>query len=425
MEVTKSSLADGGRGTEELELTPRPVLPWEAEHTHHEHGDLALVDEPLFSSPHTLNPTTYVSGLGPHASAHPHAQAAVVPGTGEGTTSTVMRYVFIDGDGQIQEAREVTDDMSVVSGEAQGPPPAVHETPPLHQTEAQIEQTFDTAELGMGAKGAVAPLDSTFDLHLAVSGPASECKACRGGHVQHTCGIKGKHVQHKAKKLRPPAAPESAAVKVKSEPPKFKVEGAKVSHRSSERLSVGSETPAPTLLVSVGVKRETTPKKAASSFGERTAPSASGPVGTSKLSSHTSQQSPQMALATETSPSTPPAPAPTPEPPSPKPLPCCTYECCPNPLHTSGGWKRVTPETRAGGRDWTIYYGRLFCNACFTQYATTGSMTRKGRPPQENPYLAGGPMQIPTEKPRRERHERVHAGGMALRAIKETNRLDL
>jgi len=34
-------------------------------------------------------------------------------------------------------------------------------------------------------------------------------------------------------------------------------------------------------------------------------------------------------------------------------------------------------------------------------------------------------MQIPTEKPRVERHERVHAGGMALRAIKETNRLDL
>mmetsp|Transcript_30247 Transcript_30247/g.97286 ORF Transcript_30247/g.97286 Transcript_30247/m.97286 type:complete len:345 (-) Transcript_30247:160-1194(-) len=58
----------------------------------------------------------------------------------------------------------------------------------------------------------------------------------------------------------------------------------------------------------------------------------------------------------------------------------CTYEFCPNPTHTSGGsWKFVTAETRAGNRDWTQYIGRLFCNACFTQFATKGAMERLGR----------------------------------------------
>jgi hypothetical protein len=51
----------------------------------------------------------------------------------------------------------------------------------------------------------------------------------------------------------------------------------------------------------------------------------------------------------------------------PKPVNKCTYECCPNPYHTSGGWKLVSAETKAGGRDWRPYIGRLFCNACFTQ----------------------------------------------------------
>jgi hypothetical protein len=51
----------------------------------------------------------------------------------------------------------------------------------------------------------------------------------------------------------------------------------------------------------------------------------------------------------------------------PKPVNKCTYEYCPNPYHTSGGWKWVTAETKAGGRDWRPYIGRLFCNACFTQ----------------------------------------------------------
>lgn len=30
----------------------------------------------------------------------------------------------------------------------------------------------------------------------------------------------------------------------------------------------------------------------------------------------------------------------------------CTFEKCLNPYHTSGSWKMVTEETRAGGRDW-------------------------------------------------------------------------
>jgi len=58
----------------------------------------------------------------------------------------------------------------------------------------------------------------------------------------------------------------------------------------------------------------------------------------------------------------------------------CTYETCKNPTHTSGGsWKYVTVDTRAGGKDWSQFVGRVFCNACFTQYATKGIMERPGR----------------------------------------------
>lgn len=58
----------------------------------------------------------------------------------------------------------------------------------------------------------------------------------------------------------------------------------------------------------------------------------------------------------------------------------CSYEHCPNPNHSSGGgFKVVTGETKAGARDWSVYSGRVFCNACFTQYATRGTLQRPGR----------------------------------------------
>jgi hypothetical protein len=58
----------------------------------------------------------------------------------------------------------------------------------------------------------------------------------------------------------------------------------------------------------------------------------------------------------------------------------CSYESCPNPHHSSGGgFKVVTSETKAGNRDWSAYAGRVFCNACFTQYATRGTFQRPGR----------------------------------------------
>jgi hypothetical protein len=58
----------------------------------------------------------------------------------------------------------------------------------------------------------------------------------------------------------------------------------------------------------------------------------------------------------------------------------CSYEHCPNPHHSSGGgFKVVTAETKAGNRCWAEYRGRVFCNACFTQFATRGTFQRPGR----------------------------------------------
>jgi len=64
----------------------------------------------------------------------------------------------------------------------------------------------------------------------------------------------------------------------------------------------------------------------------------------------------------------------------------CSYQHCPNPRHTSGGsWKFVSSETRAGNKDWSQFLGRLFCNACFTQYATKGVLERLTRQSQAPP----------------------------------------
>mmetsp|Transcript_17752 Transcript_17752/g.44711 ORF Transcript_17752/g.44711 Transcript_17752/m.44711 type:complete len:474 (-) Transcript_17752:275-1696(-) len=424
----------GGAGeAEELELTPRPILPWEAEHTHQEHvGDLTLVDvgEPLFSAQSSYVSTAGRGGDGNYAYAHAPA-TPVCAGAGEGSTPA-MRYVFIDGDGQIQEAP---------GAEAPGGVPAVH-APPLPQpSEERIERTVDTAELEMVARGAaaIAPdsksgVDRPGAAAAVFSAAAKECKACRGHHTSHTCGLKGKSVQQQAGKLRPAAATASAAIKVKGETTKLKADFAK-SPPKRDSSSAWSGASAPSMSASAGAKRDSPPKKAVASTAERAAPSAAGSASASKTppkkapastaemdvsfaaGSASASKTPhkRASSAERAAPSAPasisgkhgrtpehppkktlkpaslvqeteapsptlPAPPPTPEPPSPKPLPCCTYECCPNPLHTSGGWKRVTPETRAGGQDWTMYYGRLFCNACFTQYATTGSMARKGRP---------------------------------------------
>mmetsp|Transcript_42785 Transcript_42785/g.100574 ORF Transcript_42785/g.100574 Transcript_42785/m.100574 type:complete len:474 (+) Transcript_42785:210-1631(+) len=58
----------------------------------------------------------------------------------------------------------------------------------------------------------------------------------------------------------------------------------------------------------------------------------------------------------------------------------CSYELCPNPTHSSGGgFKIVTQDTKAGHRSWAKFVGRVFCNACFTQYATRGTFDRPGR----------------------------------------------
>eukprot|EP00282_Hemiselmis_andersenii_P031988 CAMPEP_0169456898 /NCGR_PEP_ID=MMETSP1042-20121227/16594_1 /TAXON_ID=464988 /ORGANISM="Hemiselmis andersenii, Strain CCMP1180" /LENGTH=343 /DNA_ID=CAMNT_0009569143 /DNA_START=39 /DNA_END=1067 /DNA_ORIENTATION=- len=78
----------------------------------------------------------------------------------------------------------------------------------------------------------------------------------------------------------------------------------------------------------------------------------------------------------------------------------CSYELCTNPTHTSGGsWKLVSADTRAGGQDWTMYIGRLFCNACFTQHATKGSMLRLGKQPPPGAHTAAPPAAAATQPP--------------------------
>lgn len=57
----------------------------------------------------------------------------------------------------------------------------------------------------------------------------------------------------------------------------------------------------------------------------------------------------------------------------------CAYELCPYPAHSSGNWKIVQPSTCAGGRDWSMFVGKMFCHACWTQYRTKGTLERLGR----------------------------------------------
>ena len=62
----------------------------------------------------------------------------------------------------------------------------------------------------------------------------------------------------------------------------------------------------------------------------------------------------------------------------------CSYDRCAMPSHSGRGdgehgWKIVTAQTRAGNQDWSGLIGRVFCNACFMQYATRGTLVRPGR----------------------------------------------
>jgi hypothetical protein len=62
----------------------------------------------------------------------------------------------------------------------------------------------------------------------------------------------------------------------------------------------------------------------------------------------------------------------------------CSYLKCAMPTHSGRGdgehgWKIVTSQTRAGNQDWGRLIGRVFCNACFMQFATRGTLVRPGR----------------------------------------------
>jgi len=62
----------------------------------------------------------------------------------------------------------------------------------------------------------------------------------------------------------------------------------------------------------------------------------------------------------------------------------CSYSQCAMPAHSGRGdgehgWKIVTGQTRAGNQDWGRLTGRVFCNACFMQFATRGTLKRPGR----------------------------------------------
>lgn len=64
-----------------------------------------------------------------------------------------------------------------------------------------------------------------------------------------------------------------------------------------------------------------------------------------------------------------------------KPHKQCAYECCPSPLH-SNKWRVVTPDTTAGGRDWTSLMGKTLCDSCYSTFRKHGTFIRSVRTPE-------------------------------------------
>ncbi|KAJ1488058.1 hypothetical protein T484DRAFT_1784529, partial [Baffinella frigidus] len=69
----------------------------------------------------------------------------------------------------------------------------------------------------------------------------------------------------------------------------------------------------------------------------------------------------------------------------------CAYECCPSRGGPSRGsararekdkWRVVTPDTTAGGRDWTALAGKTLCDSCYSTFRKHGTLVRSVRTPE-------------------------------------------
>lgn len=190
------------------------------------------------------------------------------------------------------------------------------------------------------------------------------CRACsHGSHTPHTCG-KGRGASTQRTVSKSAATPSPVAGSFTSPGTHHKTSG-RTPRPTPPPFSPDEMPPAANANANANAKQARASKP---SRQLRQQGSALSPAGAARA---------KTVLAHAASPT--PAPAATLRPEKPV-NPACTYELCPNPTHTSSSWKMVTEETKAGGRDWSMYYGRVFCNACFTQYATTGSITRKVLP---------------------------------------------
>lgn len=244
------------------------------------------------------------------------------------------------------------------------------------------------------------PSEEAHELSSAHSGTPepqltsqTECRGCQGQHVSHTCGRgrsgRGKRLaqsnmaEHQTQKKAPHNSHKRKEGETRTsspQPTNSQAENRTGTASDSSMCSVEGPSPA---------KRQVSKATGAALAVNRTLVAPAG------LEGRLGSGSGWLTIKIK----------------EPQPVNKCSYELCLNPYHTSGGWKWVTHETKAGGRDWTPYLGRLFCNACFTQFATTGSMSRKGRswvppqlPPQENEGLV-----------KHSPEQRRHAGGMNLR----------
>jgi len=61
-----------------------------------------------------------------------------------------------------------------------------------------------------------------------------------------------------------------------------------------------------------------------------------------------------------------------------KPQKICSYQNCPAPLQTKK-WRKVTPDTTAGGRNWALLVSQTLCDSCYSTYRKHGTFARSQR----------------------------------------------
>jgi len=248
-------------------------------------------------------------------------------------------HVFFDEQGCIFQAR----------------PPPPHED--ISETVSAASTTDRFASHQPAHKMVEKPLLHDSSRKQEVSVIPALCKACsHGSHTPHTCG-KGRGAQRTVSKSATTPSPVAGS---------FTSPG--THHKTSGRTPRPTPPPfSPDEMPPAAHAKQARASKPSRQLRQQG--SASSPEGAARAKTvlaHVASPTPAPPIAVR---------------PEKQPVnPACTYELCPNPTHTSSSWKMVTEETKAGGRDWSMYCGRVFCNACFTQYATTGSIIRKVPP---------------------------------------------